>query len=115
MKELMLCVVLLVTAYGMVDLIERLVWWLLFAKTRPLYCIVPIRKGCEAEFLAFKAVSKRNRMSHGTEWILLDCGLDKEGEALVRRLCEQLKLRYCDRANFDELLSGGLQEWESVV
>ncbi len=110
-----MCVVLLLAAYGMADLVERLVWRILFAKGTPLYCVMPIYRETDAEFLAVKTTSERNRMAHSGEWILLDCGLDKGGEALLKRLCEQLHLRYVKRQDFDELLSAGLQEEESVV
>ena len=96
---------LVMAAYGAADLIERLAYRLVFANMAPLYCVAMLGKKGDAEFFIRKAAAERKRMPPDRQWVIVDCGLEEEERALAKRLCEELRLNFCERSSFFEFLS----------
>lgn len=115
MTEVLLIVALLLAAYGMADLMERLAYRLIFSENLPIYCIMPLYSENDAEFFIRKAVTERKRMSCKYEWVMVDCGLTEQEKAFTRRLCDELRVLFYERSDLEDLLSARLQKGDFVI
>lgn len=115
MTEVLLIVALLLAAYGMADLAERMAYRLIFSGSVPIYCVIPLHSENDAEFFVRKAATERKRLPCQYEWLMVDCGLTEQERVLTKRLCEELRLSFCVRSDLDDLLSARLQKEEYMV
>lgn len=112
MKTIILIIVLLLASYGMADLLSRAAYRLLFFE-RKTVCVLPLFKTEDAEFLIRQAAQEQNR-SCRYEWVAVDCGLAEERES-IEQLCRKLGITFCEKEDFFELFSVGLQDKRGVV
>ena len=113
MSVILLIAVVLLVAYGLSDLVERLAHRLLFSGNVPVYCVVTLQR--EAEFFIRKAVDERKWAPCTYEWVIMDGGLCEGEREVAERLCEELHIMFCDRSDCEDLFSARLQTGESMV
>lgn len=117
MQELALIVGMLLAVYGLMELVERLAVRLLFSGERVWYGVVPLSgEGEDVEYRIRQAFA-RYRLSpvKGAEPVFLDCGLTERGRALAEAVGTRLGISVYRQEEWFEMLSGGLQERETVV
>lgn len=117
MEQIALIVGVILAIYGLMDLIERLAFWVLFPKGERGYRVIPLAGRCDGvEYIARRIEAERRLHAFKNDPVLLvDCGLEEESRRLALRVCEQLQLRFCEGEKFGEMLTAGLQEKENVL
>jgi hypothetical protein len=107
-EELAIVAVLVLALYGVADLIERLVFRLLFGKGEDQYLLVPVTESEETAEYAVRRLTATCRFFPPCHRVVPLVVSDTPSMA-IQNMCENIGVKWCSAQNMNEFLHSSLQ------